>query len=103
MWLNSSTPVAATRTRSAPRHAMPTEPSSASASRNPPPHRDAHAPPLRSAVGKPRRDTTIPDAGRQITLTPGLAKRFKTFLKDNPKAPGIKLLRDTWEYGIRKP
>ena len=49
-----------------------------------------------------RRDTTIPDAGRQIALTPGpLAKRFEAFLSDNPKAPGIKLLRDTW--GIRHP
>src|SRR6187200_2265758 len=42
------------------------------------------------------------DAGRQIARTPGLGERFETFLKDNPKAPGIKLLRDTWEYGTGK-
>ena len=64
--------------------------------------RDAYGTLLRFGLEESRRDTTIPDAGRQITLTPGLAKRFETFLEDNPKAPGIKLLRDTWEYGIRK-
>jgi len=63
--------------------------------------RDAYGTLLRFGLEESRRDTTIPDAGRQITLTPGLAKRFETFLKDNPKAPGIKLLRDTWEYGTR--
>ena len=62
--------------------------------------RDAYGTLLRFGLEESRRDTTIPDAGRQIALTPGLAKRFETFLKDNPKAPGIKLLRDTWEYGI---
>ena len=64
--------------------------------------RDAFGTLLRFGLEESRRDTTIPDAGRQIALTPGLAKRFEAFLSDNPKAPGIKLLRDTWEYGIKK-
>ena len=57
--------------------------------------RDAFGTLLRFGLEESRRDTTIPDAGRQIAKTPGLAKRFEAFLRDNPKAPGIKLLRDT--------
>jgi len=64
--------------------------------------RDAFGTLLRFGLQESRRDTTIPDAGRQIALTPGLARRFEAFLNDNPKAPGIKLLHDTWEYGIKK-
>src|SRR6476659_5110879 len=64
--------------------------------------RDAYGTLLRFGLQESRRDTTSPDAGRQITLTPGLAKRFESCLNDSPEAPGIKLLRDTWEYGIRK-
>ena len=64
--------------------------------------RDAFGTLLRFGLEESRRDTTIPDAGRQIAKTPGLAKRFEAFLSDNPKAPGIKLLGDTWEYGIKR-
>src|SRR6188768_414138 len=64
--------------------------------------RDAFGTLLRWGLEESRRDTTIPDAGRQIAKTPGLAKRFETFLHDNPKAPGIKLLRDTWAYGTKQ-
>src|SRR3954469_7834238 len=35
---------------------------------------------LRFGLEESRRDTTIPDAGRQIARTPGLASRFETFL-----------------------
>jgi aspartate 4-decarboxylase len=37
-----------------------------------------------------------------ITKGSGLGKRFEEFLEANSKAPGIKLLRDTWDYGIKK-
>src|SRR6478609_9199982 len=64
--------------------------------------RDAFGALLRFGLEESRRTINIPDAGRQIARTPGLAQRFETFLKDNPTAPGIKLLRDTWEYGTGK-
>ncbi len=64
--------------------------------------RDAYGTLLRFGLEESRRGLTIPDAGRQIARSPGLGERFETFLKDNPKAPGIKLLRDTWEYGTGK-
>src|SRR6187399_3015669 len=62
--------------------------------------RDAFGTLLRFGLEESRRGTNIPDAGRQIAKTPGLGRRFDAFLKDNPKAPGIKLLRDTWRYGV---
>ena len=61
--------------------------------------RDAFGTLLRFGLEESRRGVNIPDVGRQIARTPGLAERFETFLKANPKAPGIKLLRDTWDYG----
>jgi aspartate 4-decarboxylase len=64
--------------------------------------RDAFGTLLRFGLEESRRGLTIPDAGRQIARTPGLARRFETFLKDNSKAPGIKLLRDTWNWGVNK-
>src|SRR5580765_7676539 len=64
--------------------------------------RDAYGTLLRFGLEESRRGTDIPDAGRQIARTPGLAQRFETFLKTNPKAPGIKLLRDTWGWGLNK-
>jgi len=64
--------------------------------------RDAYGTLLRFGLEESRRGTNLPDAGRQIARTPGLAQRFEAFLKDNPKAPGIKLLRDTWAYGTGK-
>jgi aspartate 4-decarboxylase len=64
--------------------------------------RDAYGTLLRFGLEESRRGISLPDAGRQIARTPGLARRFEAFLKTNSKAPGIKLLRDTWEYGIRK-
>src|SRR5262245_65079264 len=59
--------------------------------------RDAYGTLLRFGLEESRRDTTVPDAGHQIAPTPGLADRFEKFLNDNPQAPGIKLLAETWE------
>ena len=64
--------------------------------------RDAFGTLLRFGLEESRRDTTIPDAGRQIARTPGLAGRFEAFLRANPKAPGVKLLKDTWDWGVNK-
>jgi aspartate 4-decarboxylase len=64
--------------------------------------RDAYGTLLRWGLEESRRGTSVPDLGRQIALTRGIGKRFDTFLKDNPQAPGIKLLRDTWRYGVMK-
>jgi aspartate 4-decarboxylase len=64
--------------------------------------RDAYGTLLRFGLEETRRGVSIPDAGRQIARTPGLADRFESFLKANPRAPGIKLLRDTWAYGTGK-
>ncbi len=64
--------------------------------------RDAFGTLLRFGLEESRRGLTIPDAGRQIAKTPGLAGRFEEFLKSNPKAPGIKLLNDTWNWGVNK-
>jgi aspartate 4-decarboxylase len=64
--------------------------------------RDAFGTLLRFGLEESRRGISIPDAGRQIARTPGLAGRFEKFLKANPNAPGIKLLRDTWAWGVNK-
>jgi len=64
--------------------------------------RDAFGTLLKFGLEEARRGVTIPDLGRKITKTPGLAGRFEQFLKANSKAPGIKLLRDTWHYGVRR-
>src|SRR5580765_8616479 len=64
--------------------------------------RDAFGTLLRFGLEESRRDVGIPDFGRQIAKTPGLAGRFEKFLKTNGKAPGIKLLRDTWHWGVHK-
>jgi len=64
--------------------------------------RDAFGTLLRFGLEESRRDINIPDLGRQITKRPGLAQRFEEFLKANSNAPGIKLLRETWEYATGK-
>src|SRR5262245_37272875 len=50
--------------------------------------RDAFGTLLRFGLEESRRDVKLPDIGRQIAKTPGLASRFEKFLKANPKAPG---------------
>ncbi len=64
--------------------------------------RDAFGTLLRFGLEESRRGINIPDLGRQIAKSPGLASRFENFLDANAQAPGIKLLRDTWNYGIKK-
>ena len=64
--------------------------------------RDAFGTLLRFGLEEARRGLNIPDLGRQIAKTPGLGGRFGAFLRANPKAPGIKLLRDTWDWGVHK-
>ncbi len=64
--------------------------------------REAFGTLLSFGIEESRRGVTIPDLGKMITKDPGLGKRFEKFLKANSKAPGIKLLRDTWDYGIKK-
>ncbi|HEX4594186.1 MAG TPA: hypothetical protein VH157_07915, partial [Bryobacteraceae bacterium] len=65
--------------------------------------RDAFGTLLRFGLEESRRGVgLIPDFGHQISKRPGLSNRFEEFLKDNSTAPGIKLLRETWDYGIRK-
>src|SRR5580765_5841733 len=64
--------------------------------------RDAFGTLLRFGLEESRRGVTLPDLGRKIAKTPGLAGRFEAFLKNNPEAPGIKLLRETWRYGIQR-
>jgi aspartate 4-decarboxylase len=64
--------------------------------------RDAFGTLLRFGLEESRRGVNLPDLGRQIAKSPGLGQRFEKFLEDNSKAPGVKLLRDTWDYGIQK-
>ena len=63
--------------------------------------RDAFGTLLRFGLEEARRDVNIPDLGRQIVKSPGLVKRFEEFLKANSTAPGIKLLRETWNFGTK--
>jgi aspartate 4-decarboxylase len=64
--------------------------------------RDAFGTLLRFGLEESRRTIDLPDLGLQIAKTRGLAMRFEIFLKTNSKAPGIKLLRDTWQWGLQK-
>jgi aspartate 4-decarboxylase len=65
--------------------------------------RDAFGTLLSFGLEEARRGVgLVPDLGRQISKSPGLSGRFEEFLKINSKAPGIKLLRETWEYGVGK-
>jgi len=64
--------------------------------------REAFGTLLRFGIEESRRGVNIPDLGRQIAKTPGLAKRFEEFMASNPTAPGIKLLRETWDFGVKQ-
>jgi aspartate 4-decarboxylase len=64
--------------------------------------REAFGTLLRFGIEESRRDMTLPDLGRKIARDGGAAKRFDQFLAANQKAPGIKLLRDTWNYGVKE-
>src|SRR5947207_8107726 len=60
--------------------------------------RDAFGTLLRFGLEESRRGVDVIDLGRLITKDPGLGQRFEGFLDANPQAPGIQLLRDTWEF-----
>jgi aspartate 4-decarboxylase len=64
--------------------------------------RDAFGTLLRFGLEESRRGVNIPDLGHKIANSPGIAKRFAGFLHSNPQAPGIKLLRDTWNFGVNQ-
>ncbi len=64
--------------------------------------REAFGALLRFGIEESTRDVNIPDLGRMITKDPGLAKRFEKFLQANHSIPGVKLLQDTWNYGIHE-
>jgi aspartate 4-decarboxylase len=64
--------------------------------------RDAFGTLLRFGLEEARRGVNLPDLGRQIAKTSGLGARFEAFLKANADGPGIKLLRDMWDWGLKK-
>src|SRR5687768_15390051 len=63
--------------------------------------RDAFGALLRFGLEEARRGVNIPHLRRMNVKDAGLGQRFEQFLRTNEKAPGIKLLRETWEWGIR--
>jgi aspartate 4-decarboxylase len=64
--------------------------------------REAFGTLLRFGIEEARRGVSIPDFGKMIARGPGLGKRFEEFLEANSSAPGIKLLRETWDFGLNK-
>ena len=62
--------------------------------------REAFGTLLNFAIEETRRDIKIPDLGR-MPEKPGSAKRFKEFLEKNQNAPGAKLLRDSFNFGVK--
>jgi aspartate 4-decarboxylase len=62
--------------------------------------REAFGTLLRFAIGETRRGVSVPDVGRMPEKA-GSAKRFTEFLDANRNAPGAKLLRDTYDYGVK--
>lgn len=64
--------------------------------------RDAFGTLLRFGLEEARRGVNIPDLGKKISSELGIAKRYEEFLQKNSSAPGIKLLRDTWNYALKE-
>jgi aspartate 4-decarboxylase len=62
--------------------------------------REAFGTLLRFGIEESRRGISIPDAGRMPEKN-GIAKRFNEFLDVNKAAPGAKLLRDSFDYGVK--
>src|SRR5512143_372941 len=62
--------------------------------------REAFGTLLRFGIEESRRGISIPDAGR-MPEKKGIAKRFEGFLDANKTAPGAKLLRDSFDYGVK--
>ena len=62
--------------------------------------REAFGTLLRFGIEESKRGISIPDAGR-MPEKKGIAKRFDAFLDANKDAPGAKLLRDSFDYGVK--
>jgi aspartate 4-decarboxylase len=62
--------------------------------------REAFGTLLRFGIEESRRGISIPDAGR-MPEKKGIAGRFDAFLDANKAAPGAKLLRDSFDYGVK--
>jgi aspartate 4-decarboxylase len=63
--------------------------------------REAFGTLLTFAISDTRRGVDIPDFGR-MHEKPGIAKRYTAFLDANKNAPGAKLLRESFDYGVKK-
>jgi aspartate 4-decarboxylase len=61
--------------------------------------REAFGTLLRFGIEETRRGVSVPDLGRMPEKA-GIATRFAAFLDANPTAPGAKLLRDSFDYGV---
>ena len=64
--------------------------------------RDAFGTLLRFGLEESRRGVDVPDVGRMILGGHGIGQRYAEFLEANHGAPGIKLLRDTFRYGVKE-
>jgi aspartate 4-decarboxylase len=65
--------------------------------------REAYGTLIRFGIEEARRGVTdLPDLGRKIGSSDGMAKRFTEFLAANADAPGIKLLRETFNFGVNQ-
>ncbi|HVM97478.1 MAG TPA: bifunctional aspartate transaminase/aspartate 4-decarboxylase [Candidatus Acidoferrales bacterium] len=62
--------------------------------------REAFGTLLSFGIEESRRNVNLPDLGRMPEKV-GLAQRFTHFLDANPAAPGGKLLRDSFDYGVK--
>jgi len=62
--------------------------------------REAFGTLLQFGIEESRRGISIPDAGR-MPEKKGIAKRFDAFLDANNAALGTKLLRDSFDYGVK--
>ncbi|HMK22454.1 MAG TPA: bifunctional aspartate transaminase/aspartate 4-decarboxylase, partial [Terriglobales bacterium] len=62
--------------------------------------REAFGTLLRFGIEEVRRGIDIPDFGR-MPQKDGIGKRFADFIQTNKDAPGAKLLRDGFNYGVK--
>ncbi len=62
--------------------------------------REAFGTLLRFGIEESKRGISLPDAGR-MPEKKDIAKRFDLFLDANKAAPGAKLLRDSFDYGVK--
>ena len=62
--------------------------------------REAFGTLLRFGIEESRHGISLPDAGR-MPEKKGIAKRFDGFLDVNRDVPGAKLLRDSFDYGVK--